>query len=89
MILDIILIAIVLLAAFLYYKQDLAIKQQLEYIEALENQTTTTIQTITETIIKMREIDSRGGFESDDEVGQIFKTLLDEIAKLENEIIND
>jgi hypothetical protein len=35
------------------------------------------------TIDNMRTIDSKGGFESDDEVGSIFKALLKEIESLE------
>ena len=32
---------------------------------------------------RMKEVDSKGGFESDDEVGQIFKSLKDIIEQLE------
>ena len=38
---------------------------------------------IQSTIDSMRVIDSKGGFESDDEVGSVFKALLKEIENLE------
>ena len=37
---------------------------------------------IANAITEMREIDSRGGFESDDEVGGVFNTLKDVVEEL-------
>ena len=37
----------------------------------------------------MRAIDSKGGFESDDEVGAVFDGIKDVLTKLESEIKND
>ena len=44
---------------------------------------------INKALEKMKEIDGKGGFESDDEVGQIFRSLNDELNKLQREINNE
>lgn len=46
---------------------------------------------IAETIVYMKEIDSKGGFESDDEVGTVFDALKRELELLEDiyDIIED
>jgi hypothetical protein len=46
---------------------------------------------VAETILYMKEIDSRGGFESDDEVGTVFDALKQELELLEDiyDIIED
>tara|TARA_R110000822_G_scaffold18579_1_gene61270 strand:+ start:892 stop:1164 length:273 start_codon:yes stop_codon:yes gene_type:complete len=46
---------------------------------------------IAETIVYMKEIDSKGGFESDDEVGTVFDALKKELELLEDiyDIIED
>ena len=41
-----------------------------------------------EALEDMRAIDSKGGFESDDEVGAVFDGLKDVLTKLESEIKN-
>jgi len=41
------------------------------------------------TLETMRAIDSKGGFESDDEVGAVFDGIKDVLTKLESEIKND
>ena len=82
MILDIILICIIAVLGFLYYKQDKIIKSQIDYIETIEKNyldSTTRINSVIET---MRELDSKGGYESDDEVGSVFKSLLDIVESL-------
>ena len=89
MILDIILSCIIVFCGYLYYRQDTVIKQQNDYIDRLENNTLNTILRITKTYDRMKEIDSKGGFESDDEVGQIFEGIKNQIRELENELRND
>ena len=46
---------------------------------------------VAETILYMKEIDSKGGFESDDEVGTVFDALKQELELLEDiyDIIED
>lgn len=88
MILEIILICIIVFCGFLYYRQDSIIKGQVDYINNLENAILKNIQSITRVNARMKEIDSKGGFESDDEVGQIFHEIKAQIEELENEINN-
>jgi len=88
MILDIILLCIIIFCGFLYYRQDSIIKKQVDYINTLENAILKNIQSITRVHNKMKDIDSKGGFESDDEVGQIFHEIKAQIEELENEINN-
>ena len=83
MILSIILGIVVCLLGFLYYRQDKVIRDQSNYIDSLEKKLIKTINDIEAHSSKMRAIDSKGGFESDDEVGQIFKGLSETISDLE------
>jgi len=82
----IILILISSVFIFVFYKQDQTIKSQIEYIDELELKILDTLEKMSKTVEVMKTIDSKGGFESDDEVGQVFKGLYDEIKKLEEEI---
>jgi len=89
MILDILLIGMVLAISFLYYRQDAIIKSQIDHIDDLEKKHIQTYNEITQAYEKMKDIDSKGAFASDDEVGQIFTGIKDTIGELENEIIGD
>jgi hypothetical protein len=53
---------------------------QTEYVEFEEN----TIQALENMLNEMKELDIRGSFESDDEVGVVFKELKDVIEKYRN-----
>ena len=86
MILSIILGIVVLILSFLYYRQDKTIKDQIDYTNQLEDKIIKTINDLEKYKGTMSDIDSKGGFESDDEVGQIFKGLKDTIDELYNEI---
>ena len=87
--LEIILIVLLLSIGFLYYRQDKIISNQNEYINSIENTLMDNYNSISESIEKMKEIDGKRGFESDDEVGQIFRLLNDELIKLQKEINNE
>ena len=89
MIIEIVLICIIVVCGFLYYRQDVIIKSQIEYIDDLENKHMDKYNKITEAYEKMKDIDDKGGFASDDEVGQVFKSLNDTIGELEKEIVGD
>ena len=89
MILDIILFCIIAALGLLYYRQDSIIKAQIEYIEEIEDNHIKKYNIITEAYKKMQDLDSNGGFESDDEVGEIFKSIRDLIVELEKEIASD
>ena len=53
-------------------------------VDFLEQVLDGTYVTIQNTINKMKEIDTLGAFESDDEVGSTFDMLKEEINKLDN-----
>jgi len=44
----------------------------------------TIVETIQKTLIEMQAIDDRGAFQADDEVGAIFKQLLDTLTAVDN-----
>ena len=89
MVLSIILGIIVFILSFLYYRQDSTIKAQIDYIVEVENKLITTIEDIESHLKKMKDIDSKGGFESDDEVGQIFTGLKETIEDLNKTVKGD
>tara|TARA_R100000234_G_C4851632_1_gene115409 strand:+ start:247 stop:519 length:273 start_codon:yes stop_codon:yes gene_type:complete len=89
MIVEIVLIILLLSIGFLYYRQDKIISNQNEYINSIENTLLQNYDSISKALEKMKEIDGKGGFESDDEVGQIFRSLNDELNKLQREINNE
>ena len=53
-------------------------------VDFLEQVLDGTYLTIKDTIDKMKEIDTLGAFESDDETGSTFQMLKEEIDKLDN-----
>ena len=86
MILEIALVVIVCVLSFLFYRQDRTIKSQIDYIERIEQKFLMNFESISEAVVKMKEADSKGGFQSDDEIGIIFKELQKIIIDLEKEI---
>tara|TARA_B100000900_G_C20208330_1_gene564770 strand:+ start:185 stop:457 length:273 start_codon:yes stop_codon:yes gene_type:complete len=89
MIVEIILAILLLSIGFLYYRQDKIISNQNDYINSIESTLLQNYDSINKALEKMKEIDGKGGFESDDEVGQIFRSLNDELNKLQREINNE
>jgi len=83
MILDIVLLCIIATLGFLYYRQDRIIKKQIDYIESLESNYLDSMNSVKSVIETMRELDSKGGYESDDEVGSVFKSLLEIVETLD------
>ena len=86
MILNIILILIIVLLSFVVFKQDKTIAKQIDYIDTVEIKMLTNLQSTKDTLVKMNEIDDKGGFQSDDEVGQIFTNIKESITALERDI---
>tara|TARA_R110000851_G_scaffold37986_4_gene97759 strand:+ start:14271 stop:14537 length:267 start_codon:yes stop_codon:yes gene_type:complete len=86
MILNIILILLILLLSFVVFKQDKTIAKQIDYIDTVEIKMLTNLQSTKDTLTKMNEIDDKGGFQSDDEVGQIFTNIKEAITTLEKDI---
>ena len=86
MVLEIILGICVLALSYLFYRQDRTIKSQIDYIERIEQKFLMNYESISEAVVKMKEADSKGGFQSDDEIGIVFKELQKIIIDLEKEI---
>lgn len=59
-----------------FSKMDNELSESIEFITKLEID-------LNETFKLMKDVDSKGGFESDDEVGQVFKSINDSIKELE------
>ena len=89
MILEIILFVLLVFVSFLFYRQDKTISKQIEYIDSVELKLLNTFESIKKALEDIEEIDEKGGFESDDEVGQIFSNIKEVITKLDNEINSD
>ena len=89
MILEIILFVLLVFVSFLFYRQDKTISKQIEYIDSVELKLLSTFESIKKALEDIEEIDEKGGFESDDEVGQIFSNIKEVITKLDNEINSD
>ena len=86
MILEIILICIIAFCGFIIYRQDQTIKRQIDYIDQIEIKLLTNFESISNSYKRMKEIDQKGGFESDDEVGQVFTGIKDVLEDLEKDI---
>ncbi len=87
MIIEIIIGIIVLCTfGFIYYRQDRTIKDQIDYIDLLEQSLLRNLQRIKTTYNVMQELDSKGGFQGDDEIGTIFKEIQSEIENLNSDL---
>ncbi len=86
MILEIVLVILLLIGGYIVYRQDQTIKKQIDYIDAIELKLLSSFNSITDTYNKMKSFDDKGGFESDDEVGQVFNNIKEVMEDLENEI---
>ena len=86
MVLEIILGICVLALSYLFYRQDRVIKGQVDYIEKIENKMLDNYKKLSDAFSAMKTADSKGGFESDDEVGQVFNQLKVIIQELEKEL---
>ena len=81
----ILVIALVLIGISLYININLLIKLETakDRCDLLDEELGNTYSHITTTLANMKDIDSKGGFESDDEVGSVFDALKEELYKLE------
>lgn len=81
----ILVIALVLIGISLYININLLIKLETakDRCDLLDEELGNTYSRITTTLANMKDIDSKGGFESDDEVGSVFDALKEELYKLE------
>ena len=75
MILEIVLSVIVLALGYVTFNQMKKIEYYEDYVSQYEEWITVLSERIEEADIKLREIDNKGTFESDDEVGYFFDFL--------------
>ena len=69
---------------FFIYRGTQLIRQVENAINEMDVQNEITINTLEKMLEEMRQIDIRGSFESDDEVGVVFTELKDIIEKYKN-----
>jgi len=69
---------------FFIYRGTQLIRQVEDAINGMDVQNEITINTLEKMLEEMRQIDIRGSFESDDEVGVVFNELKDIIQKYKN-----
>jgi hypothetical protein len=69
---------------FFIYRGTQLIRQVEDSINEMDAQNEITINTLEKMLEEMRQIDIRGSFESDDEVGVVFNELKDIIQKYKN-----
>lgn len=74
----------ILLNVVLFYRGYKLVEQIERYQQAYSELEEDVDSVLTQMLEEMREIDIRGSFESDDEVGVVFKELKDVIEKYKN-----
>ena len=74
----------ILFNIILFYRGYKLVEQIERYQQAYSELEDDVDVTLTQMLEEMREIDIRGSFESDDEVGVVFKELKDVIEKYKN-----
>ena len=74
----------ILLNIVLFYRGYKLVEQIERYQQAYSELEDDVDSTLTQMLEEMREIDIRGSFESDDEVGVVFKELKDVVEKYKN-----
>lgn len=78
-----IFIIVTCVLGFIIYNLLRKLESAADMIDELIDEQFATIDRLKETFNNLKEIDSKGGFESDDEIGQTFQAIKDEIEKLE------
>jgi len=68
---------------FIIYNLLRKLESTQELVDELSQEQFDTITRLKTTFNNLKTIDSKGGFESDDEIGQTFSAIKDEIEKLE------
>ncbi len=74
------------------YKKIEVLEKQIDRIESIESNSVTLVENLLiayiKVLSKLKRIDRLGSFESDDEVGFVFKTIKNTIEELKNELDN-
>jgi hypothetical protein len=77
---------LVLSNIFFIWKGTQLVKQVEDAVNETDNVTNETLIVLERMLSEMKEIDIRGSFESDDEVGVVFNELKDIIQKYQNKL---
>jgi len=77
---------LVLSNIFFIWKGTQLVKQVEDAVNETDNVTEETLIVLERMLSEMKEIDIRGSFESDDEVGVVFNELKDIIEKYQNKL---
>lgn len=85
-ILYVIIALLVLSNIFFIWKGTQLVKQVEDAVNEIDNVTDETLIVLERMLSEMKEIDIRGSFESDDEVGVVFNELKDIIQKYQNKL---
>jgi len=85
-ILYVIIALLVLSNIFFIWKGTQLVKQVEDAVNETDNVTDETLIVLERMLSEMKEIDIRGSFESDDEVGVVFNELKDIIQKYQNKL---
>lgn len=94
MLIALIVITVLLIVSFYVninlYKKNELLETQVDKIESIETNSLNLVENLLITYIqvftKLKRLDRLGGFESDDEVGFVFKTIKNTIEELKNEL---
>jgi len=82
-----IIIGVLVISNIFFIIRGTQLVRQIETIaNDMDNLTELSIGTLEKMLEEMKEIDIRGSFESDDEVGVVFKELKDTIEKYKNNL---
>lgn len=86
------IITILLYIVINLYRKNALLYQEIVQLNSVEQDALVLIEnliiTYTQVLSKLSRIDRLGSFESDDEVGFVFKTIKNTIEQLKNEMIN-
>ena len=80
-----ILSTLLIISAFIIVNLLRKLEKVDDELSLVSDQFTNLIQTLEQAVTKMREIDSKGWFESDDETGTVFKGNNDLLTQIYNE----
>jgi predicted PurR-regulated permease PerM len=80
-----ILSTLLIISAFIIVNLLRKLEKVDDELSLVSDQFTNLIQTLEQAVTKMREIDSKGWFESDDETGTVFKGINDLLTQIYNE----
>jgi len=70
-------------AGYIIWNTSRKLEEAQDLVDEVSLEQVDTIMRLKKTFNNLKEIDAKGGFEADDEIGQTFSAIKDEIEKLE------